>query len=235
MKYCKLPVFALLFLGVIFSVTGEVFTLWPYSGGKSVSGSKWPLLQEGSGVPLFTEKITVNGFPFELKAYRLTWNREDLLTFIKRNFRPEQRIVGQDFIRLSNRLPSGNIERFLLMFSPESGTWTLFRSEVPEKIPKITEWSPDLPELPEGAVPDQMILFPERDAVCGSFRDGPENPEFTLSGMAEKLKRNGFLPLSGEYKKNGTGEIFFRKNPKTLLWVNFSPDGSGVFYQKKIK
>ncbi len=230
MKYLLLLISALFLL----PLRGEVFTLWPFSGGgASASGS---LAREIPGIkdPLFSEAMTVNGINLNMTVSPVDIAFTELLEYLLNRFKPENLRTGSDEIRVAYKIGDNTVERWLFVNSGPGKPVTLFRVSSPESIPQPKDWPAALPPLPDGAIPTQVIYFPGRKASYGSFQNAGASKEQSMRQLNDQLKAQGWQPVGkeGEPQINGTGDIFIRRKPRQILWADFGELGTGAFYTK---
>lgn len=63
------------------------------------------------------------------------------------------------------------------------------------------------------------MSFPVRKAVYGAYRVPNSTNAQVLSDLAERLKANGWSPVSRESDNvfTGSGEVFLKENPSSIL------------------
>ncbi len=215
-----------------FAADAEVFTLWPWRG----SGGVQARLEGIPGIstePLYKEKLTVNGVPLELEVYAIDFDFSALEAWLKARLRPENLFREGDTIRVTYRLADNYLDRWLLIGSGPGKPVACFRISAPEKLPEPAGWPGELPPLPDGATPVQVIHLEGRDGWYGSFSGGSGEPEWQLRSTADRLKNEGWSAVGDEARPSigGTGDLFLRARPRTLLWVIFNKNG-GSFYSR---
>jgi len=212
----------------------EVFDLWPWKGGGIPSGGTRTGELPGRQTSLYTEQMQVNGVPLEIKASTLDADFPSLLAMLVRMFRPEDIQAGSDAVRVAYRVDQGNVERWLLVDGGPGRPVTLFVIVAPEKLPPPDGWPTELPPMPTGATVRQVIRFPGRKAVYGSFRNSANDPEASAKTLSAKLTAAGWRSVGGEAEQPGGGKggIFLHDAPRRILWAGFAPDGTGVFYTR---
>ena len=224
----------LLFSCLIFSLYGEVFTLWPWKGGGTVAGESLSNRIPEVGNVLHTERMKVNGVDLELTVSAVNTDFGTLTEFLLRTFQPENLQFGDGSVKVAYRIDENSVERWLMVDGGPGKPVTFFKIVSPEKLPAVTDWPEELPELPPGAVPEQVIYFPGRKAVYGSFRNSGSDPASLLRTVSDRLAITGWTPLGREAEtiSGGSGEIFLRADQRRILWVNYGTDGVGAAYSR---
>ncbi len=207
----------------------EVFTLWPWKPGANEQvHRRLESLPGLSQEPLLTEELEINGVTLTLETFRADGDSGEILRFLKNAFSAGNLQIGNDTIRLAYKLPGGWIDRWLLIGSEEGKPVTVFRISAPEKLPQ-TVWPQELPPLPAGAVPVQVIRFVRRGGWYGSFENAPENPAGNLRQTASILQSEGWLAAANESSLGGSGDLFLLPGGRGIAWVCYSGT-RGAFY-----
>lgn len=204
----------------------EVFELWPWKSGGIPSEVSRTGELPGRVTPLYTEKMQVNGVPLEIKASALDADFPSLLAMLVRMFRPENFRAGSDAVRVAYRVDNGNVERWLLVDGGPGRPVTLFVIVAPEKLPPPDGWPGEFPPLPAGATARQVIRFPGKKAVYGSFRNAGNDPAASAKELSAKLTAAGWRSIGGD------GGMFLHDSPRRILWADFASDGTGAFYTR---
>ena len=223
-----------LLLCLAFPLCGEVFTLWPWKGGGTASGESLAGRIPELGGVLHSEKMKVNGIDLEVTVSAVNTDFITLTEFLLRTFKPENLEFGGGSVKVAYKVGENSVERWLMVDGGPGKPVTFFRISAPEKLPQVTDWPAELPELPPGAVPEQIIWFPGRKAVYGSFRNSGSDPASLLRTATDRLKLSGWTPLGREAEtvSGGSGEIFIHSNPRRILWVNYGEKGVGAAYSR---
>ena len=201
----------ILIAGPLLPLRGEVFMLWPWKGGGTASGESLAGQLPGIGRMLH--------------ALLLSW--------LAKMFRPENLQSAGGSVKVAYKV-GRQVERWLLVDGGPGKPVTLFLIVAPEKLPEAKEWPEELPELPAGAVPVQVVSFPGRKAVYGSFRNAGSEPSNLFRSLSAALKLAGWKSLGNEAEQpdGGTGGIFLGQNPRRILWANYGSNGSGIYYSR---
>ena len=209
----------------------EVYWLGPGRGVRSAD--KLAGVLPGMEKVLYTGKITVNSYAAQLEVSAVRGDVEEIALQLKRMKAAKLSLSGGT-IRFERKLPSGMIERFLLIASRRNRPLTCFRMKVPEKLPPPAEWPSELPPLPPGAEITAVTRLGD-GGVCGEFRNAQEPPYILLRRVDAQLRNRQMFAAGDEVtaRNGGRGEIFYSK--KAIIWVNFSDTGHGAFFYRTRK
>ena len=210
----------ILIAGPLLPLRGEVFMLWPWKGGGTASGESLAGQLPGIGRMLHAEKMRVNGVDLQLKISAVNADFPLLLSWLAKMFRPENLQSAGGSVKVAYKV-GRQVERWLLVDGGPGKPVTLFLIVAPEK-------------LPAGAVPVQVVSFPGRKAVYGSFRNAGSEPSNLFRSLSAALKLAGWKSLGNEAEQpdGGTGGIFLGQNPRRILWANYGSNGSGIYYSR---
>ena len=223
------------FVSASFPLRGEVFLLRPLS--RSSNTAAFPLSKTLPGLenssPLLTEPVLINGKRFSLEIYRSSARYEDMRQYlVSRGFHFAE---SGDTLRCTAQLSADTLERLLIVKSPGRGPATIFRISGSAGLPPVSAWPKDLPDLPPGSRPLQVIELPRRKSVYGAFdRTGSDAAgsfrqiDALLSGSGWRSAGKEASPLTG-----GNGDIYLHSRHKNILWVTLDNDGRGAFYCRK--
>ena len=234
MKSKLLLAFAAAALG--FALNAEVYWLGPRRGSSGRGGGSGNVaaLLPGAEKVLFTEKITVNGFPCTMEVSAVTARLDDLLPLLRRS-KAEKLSCSGGTVRF--QLPAGEKmkERFLLIAPRDPRKpMTCFRMLVPEKLPPVGDWPSELPALPPGAEITAVTRFGS-GSVCGEFRDAQEAPYVMLRRVDSELRGRKMYCADNEVTlpSGGRGGIYFDR--ERIVWVTFDGSGAGSFFSRRRK
>ena len=150
------------------------------------------------------------------------------LKSLRKNFQDAKFAANSKNVVMERKLPKGGRERTLLIAIDGMYPVMQFTMVLPDHALKPGDWPREFPLLP-GAKPINVMYFPKRNAVYGTFQ-APMNVRNALPQMISRLQSSGWAPVSGENSQgNGTGEIFLNESKKEILIIGFSDaeDGSG--------
>lgn len=225
MRRFALVLFAFCFLAL--SVRGQVFTLWPSSGG----GSDNPLEAE-----IFsTEPVIINGIECEMKLGLVYRGLHDLAALLREHFRDAQTVAAGNSLMMTLPAENGWRQRYLYIALRHGMPVLQISMKVPEKLPERFTWPRQLPILPH-ATPFRVMVFPKRDAFYGSFRYPPGSTAEALEQITAAAG-NDWVRTAHESANLGraSGEILIRSNPSSIMLVNFTQEGTGIVYIRPLK
>ncbi len=230
----KYPFILTMLLGLMLPIQGEVFTLWPYSGGGSAKSYKLESLPGIDPKILYSEPMIVNGARMDLEVYRINSIYDNLILFLKSNFDSKDLQAAGDTIRVAFKVNDKQVERWLIVFSGEGKPLTLFRVVSPLQLPEPGEWPALLPPLPPGARITKVVEFSKRKSVYGFFKGGEVTPDALLRSTSDYLRTNGWQPVGNEADSSiqGNGDLFLRVKSHELMWVNYGASGTGACYTR---
>ncbi|MBQ7695964.1 MAG: hypothetical protein IJT50_12680 [Lentisphaeria bacterium] len=229
-----LPVIFAAALGL--ALNAEVYWLGPRRGGPgsgSGAGTVAALLP-GAEKVLFTEKVSVNGFPCTMEISAVTVRMDELWPLLSKS-KVENLSRSGGTVRF--QLPAGEKmkERFLLIAPRDPRkAMTCFRMLVPEKLPAADRWPAELPALPPGAEITAVTRFGS-GGVCGEFRNAQEPPYVLLRRADSELRGKKMFCADDEVKlpSGGRGGIYF--DAERIVWVSFDESGAGSFFSRRRK
>ena len=230
-----------LFLVLLAAVSGltlnaEVYWLGPRRGSSGPGGGAGSVaaLLPGAEKELFTEKITVNGFPCIMKVSAVKVPMDELWPLLRKS-KLENLSRSGGTVRF--QLPAGEKmkERFLLVAPRDPRKpLTCFRMLVPEKLPAVSSWPAELPALPPGAEITPVTRFGS-GGVCGEFWNAQEPPYVLLRRVDSELRGKKMYCADNEVTlpSGGRGGIYFDR--ERIVWVTFGESGAGSFFSRRRK
>ena len=230
-----LTVCALLLCGELRS---EVFLLRPLPASGADKASPLPLAPALPGLenasPLLREPVRINGKAFTLELFRSGAAFDEMRAFLLK--KGVRFAASGDTLRCTARLPGGSLERLLIVRSPGMGPVTVFRIAGPPGIPPVGSWPRDLPDLPPGAKPLQVMELSKSSSVYGVFEDVPQDAGSAFRAVDTSLRAQGWLPAGNEGSPliGGNGDIYFSRKANRILWVTFDGGGRGAFYSRSL-
>ena len=224
----------LLMIFSLWSVSAEVFTLWPVRKGDGSQASAGNILNGLRKQLLHKENVVVNGVRLKMEVSQTDIPFDILLAQLKKALGQDDFIPQGSTVRIGYPISGKRVERWLLIRNKTPQT-TVFHMISPEKLPLPEGWPKELPPLPVGAEITQVIQFPKRDCVYGSFRNAQGHPRDVLRQWTRFLEGGGWITAGAEAAVTGEsgGDIFIRtRNGREVIWVSVSEDGSGNCYYK---
>ena len=229
-----LVLFAAAALG--FALNAEVYWLGPRRGssGPGSGAGNVAALLPGAEKVLFTEKITVNGFPCTMDVSAVKVPMDELWPLLRKS-KAENLSRSGGTVRF--QLPAGEKmkERFLLIAPRDPRKpLTCFRMLVPERLPAVSSWPAELPALPPGAEITAVTRFGS-GGVCGEFRNAQEPPYVLLRRVDSELRGKKMFCADNEVTQpsGGRGGIYF--DAERIVWVTFHESGAGSFFSRRRK
>ena len=215
-------------------VQGDVFTLRPLRGSGRIHRSG-ALLESVNKSVMHKETFSVNGVSLEMEIFRCEDSFDTLLAGLKKIFQKEEWEAEGSTLRVGYRIGSGMVERWLII-REQDGKAVLFRITAPENLPRPGEWPAELPPLPAGAEAVQIMHFPARKSVYGSFRNAENSPQQILRSQTRYLESNNWIAAGAEaaLQEGSRGDLFIRTRfGREIIWLNSAEDGTGNCYYKK--
>ena len=211
----------------------DVFSIWPTSTGKGGGGTNDPENALRSR-EIMVEPVTINEVQLSLRVALIDMRLEELLELLRKLFPGAEFAANSNSILVKIKDTSGRETRLLLVYLGTGFPIIQFSMQLPEKFPENIQWPSELPMTADG-VPVKYMYFPKRDAWYGSFKTVVSSSQ-ALSEIAGKLSTDGWSPFTGEANSgiDGKGEIFLKKNPFSIMLVNFS-DNIGSVYTRRTK
>lgn len=216
-------------LSVLFSLTAlslaaEVFSLWPFSGhDERMNRPTDSLLNPAE---LWSEQVKVNGKDLNMRVALVSTPLDFCLKTLRKNFPNAKFAANAKNVVMERKLPNGFRERTLLIAIDGMYPVMQFTMVLPNHALNPGDWPKEFPLLP-GAKPVNVMYFPKRNAVYGTFQ-APMNVRNALPIMISRLQASGWTAISGENAQgSGTGEIFLNESKKEILIIGFSNEENG--------
>ena len=215
----------LLLCGIGTALVGEVYLEGPKIGPRA----------KGSGVPdrpfrelvdqreLMTEPVICNGFRTEMRVSLIRRPMAELLRELRTRY-PDLGIkLRRGGALLAIKLGGRWCERVLLVGTGDRVT--VFAMRLPDPPPKVPAWPTEL-VLPDGAEPDEVVAFPARGSVYGSFSGADPG---ALNRAAAALAAQGYMPVTREaHETTGRGELFLNAAKQRIVTLSIASDGTGT-------
>ena len=221
---------------LVLSVTGygEVFSLWP-AAGKSQGGNAGDPETALSPKNVWTEPVTINDVKLELSIGLINMSAEELTAMLFKLFPNAQFVYSSNSILVKIKQENGGEKRLLLVCLGENMPVIQFAMTVPNEFPANFTWPACLPMTSDGS-PVKYMYFPKRDSWYGEFKTG-YTPAQGLAEIAVKMSGEGWTAASKEAssENGGTGDIFLKSKPLSVLLVNFNDNGQGLVLARQLK
>ena len=218
----------------------EVFLLRPLGvrgeGGSHAAALPLAVTLPGleNASPLFREPLKVNGRGFMLELFRSSADFDEMRRFLQS--RGARFAESGDTLRCAAKLPDGSVERLLIVRSPGFGPVTVFRIAGPPGIPPVPSWPQELPALPPGARPVQVIELLKSGSVYGIFENAGTDGASVFRSVDSSLRARNWLPAGNEGSPliGGSGDMYFNRRENRIVWVTFDDAGRGAFYSRSL-
>lgn len=231
------------------SLYADVFSLWPF-GSHSVNAEA-PTAEEAEMTmaellgsrKFWNENITVNGQKLIMHIALADNSLTKIRTSIRKFFPDAQTAGNLNSMLVRRVLKNGNTSRIFLLQMDGLNSLLQFSMELPKDMPKEcpdTLWPSTFPRL-AGASDCQLMSFPKRSSLFATFTVKNAEIPHVLDQLVARLKADGWEPATSEYSSifEGTGEVFMKEEPSSLLLVGTVHDSSGdvqvSFYHRTMK
>lgn len=230
-------IFCSLFL--TFSVSADVFSLWPFSGR---SGSTAGVDNALQGEHLWSEEVIINGRSLTLEVTLVNRTLKEALQDLRGQYKAGSSAMNSNSLLFEVPLANGARKRFYLVEFGGIVPMIQFSMLLPATSLKgdAVAWPSELP-LPGGATPVSVMEFPKRNSVYGSFR-APFSTRQTLSDLAVSLRSAGWKSMGKESDSpRGSGDVFLRDKPSSILIIGILPSqtnpsaSTGTIYLRNLK
>jgi len=213
---------------------GEVFSLWP-AAGKGQGGNAGDPETALNPKNVWNEPVTINDVKLELSVGLINMKQDELLTMLFKLFPNAQFVYNSNSILVKIKQEDGGEKRLLLLCLGENMPVIQFAMTVPKELPSNFIWPSCLPMTGDGSAVKYMY-FPKRNAWYGEFNTHC-TPAQGLSEIAGKVSGEGWTAVSKEAssENGGTGDIFLKSKPLSVLLVNFNNEGQGLVFTRALK
>jgi hypothetical protein len=217
-----------------FTLYADVFTLWP-SGDKGNKNNITDVEQLVNVKTVWSEPVNINGIDLELNIAVISATAEDLLMQINKAFTDSAIAANNNTMLIKTKLNDSWERRTLLFFPGENLPIIMFTMNTPATFPANLIWPANLPITADG-IPLKYMKFHKRDASYGEYKT-PSQPAAALDEISVKLRGDGWTSFTGEQNSTngGSGEIFFKNKPKSLMLVNFNTNGVATVITRPAK
>ena len=209
----------------------DVYTLW--RGSKSEGHDLDSCLKPGI---ILDEPVLINGSAkAKLKIGMVRMNLNAILNILKKKFPQAVFAAGGDSVLVKLKLPNGWHKRLLLIYFGDFMPVLQISMTLPPKLPRPSRWPDEMIKTSDAQV-QRYLYFPNRKTWYGRFKTSME-PSQALAEVNYTLKSQGWSGVTGEAsgKRRGQGEIYLKKEPLSVMLVNFSPDGNAIVMSRRLK
>ena len=228
-KYNSTNFLAISFCIILFltlEIQADVFSLIPFRGNLNNSGEA--LSNILNGVSLKSEKVEINGIPFQLKTKLIETDLQTSITYLCKSFKGLTLRSSTDSVLVELKHKNGDLERLYLVSMP-GGLYPVisFSMLFPDGLPKNDGfWFSEFPR-PSLAKIETTIYFPMRQVSYGVFES-----ERDKESISEEV--NDIL-INSSWKKFTDG-VYVNENTMEILLVNYSDkqdSGSRTYFIKQ--
>ena len=217
-------------ISISYVASSDVYTLG--RGGKSAGYDLDTCLKPSA---ILDEPVLINGARAKLKIGMIRMNLSNILNILRNKFPQAVFATGGDSILVKLKLPNGWHKRLLLVYFGNFMPVLQISMTLPPKLPRPSRWPDEMIKTSDAQV-QRYMYFPNRKTWYGRFKTSME-PEQALTEVNYALKSQGWTAITGEAsgRRPGQGEIFLKKNPLSVMLVNFSPDGNAIVLSRRLK
>ena len=198
-----------------FSVSGDVFSLFPFSGR---DGKIWGVDALG-GSKLWVEPIEVNGIALKMRVTLQKQTLQELYILLKKKFPDASFKNNAESLLVQIPRLNGMTERIYLVATKGEKFFAIqFSMELPADIPKDPEWLEDLP-IPAGATIIETMAMPNRELEYGVFSTNI-SPGSAIAELTSIMISKGWVEIQSG--------IMATKDKKRIMLFNVSENDNGV-------
>ena len=206
---------------------GEVYLEGPKWGPRA-KGQRFPVRPFRELVDqklLMTEPVVCNGVRTDMRVSLIHRTLEDLLRELRERYPDLKFNLRRGGVLFAIKLNERYRERVLLVGTNDRVT--VFTMRLPEPPPAVPAWPREL-VLPDGAEPDEVISFPGRGSIYGSFSGADPG---ALNRAAAALAARGYVSVTRESESStGKGELFLNAAKQEMVTLSIGPDGTGTIF-----
>ena len=228
----------------------DIFSIWPFGSARSNSGNISAESAEDVMAELldarqfWSEKVVMNGQNMTMKIAMSDQPLSRVRASVMQTFPNAQAAGNEASLLLKRPLDDGGSQRIFLLQLKGLNPLLQFTTAIPKDMPKecpIHLWPAAFP-LFAGATNLQLMSFPNRGSLFGTYEvPGADTPE-VLDHLAAKILTGGWAPASSEHANlfEGSGDVFMKDDPAALLLLGVVRDeASGIvqvsLYTRKLK
>ena len=246
--------FGLLAFALAFSAAAElradIFSIWPFgkarggAGDISAESAEDVLAELLDARQFWSEKVVMNGQDMTMKISMSDQSLPMVRASVLKMFPTAQAAGNEASLLLRRQLDDGGSQRIFLLQLRGLNPLLQFTTALPKDMPKECPrplWPVDFPLFP-GAMNLQLMRFPNRGSLFGTYEvPVAERPE-VLDLLSAKILSSGWAPASTEHADlfGGGGDVFMKEDPAALLLLGVVRDAASgstqvSFYTRKLK
>ena len=242
---------AALFLAAPCTLRADIFSIWPFGGGSakgdlsdiSAESAEDTLAAMLDATQFWSEKVTVNGQDMTMKISMSDQPLSLVRASVLKLFPTAQAAGNESSLLMRRPLQDGGSQRIFLLhlsgLNPLLQFTTVLPKDMPRECPRSL-WPAEFPVI-AGASDFQLMKFPNRGSLFGTYEIANSEIAPVLDDLAAKIKAAGWAPATIEHANlfEGTGDVFMKKDPDALFLLGAVRDATGAvqvsFYTRKLK
>ena len=208
-------------------IRADVFSLFPFRSGGSVSGVDNALHSS----ELWSEEVEINGRRLDLQVALVDKDLNQAIRDLRGLYKNGSAAMNSNSLLFEVPMASGARRRYFLIELKGMIPTLQFSLILPAGFSrnKSVVWPSELP-LPPGAQARTVMRLPKRNSVYGLF-DSPFPPQQSLADMARRLEGSGWKSMGQESRssRQASGEIFLHEKGRQIMVISVqnAPSGSG--------
>lgn len=207
----------------------DIFSLLPFSPRNPASLTA---LSDSMGPKRFwKEKINVNGTDMFMEIFLIDRSLRDIAAQVRQGKKQNIAVfANSNSLLLEEPGKDGSLLRTYYLELSSVRPVLQFKMLIPagRKTMKAADWPSELP-LVAGAEELTCMRFPARNALYGGFLVRKAVVPQVLSDMSDRIAAKGWNPVSREADNvfKGSGEVFMKENPSSIMILGIARDSSG--------
>ena len=249
--FCLIPLAAVL-LSAPCGLRADIFSIWPFGGGSagktdasdlSADSAEDTLATLLDATQFWSEKVLVNGQSLTMKISMSDQSLSLVRASVLKLFPTAQAAGNESSLLMRRPLEDGSSQRIFLLQLSGMNPLLQFTTVLPKDMPRecpLSLWPAEFPIAP-GATSFQLMNFPNRGSLFGTYEIGDSEIAPVMDDLAAKIRSAGWAPSTMEHADlfAGAGEVFMKKEPDALLLLGIVRDAAGAaqvsFYTRKLK
>ena len=247
----RMCVLAAALMTVPCALRADIFSIWPFGGG-SAKGDLSDLSAESAedtlaamldATQFWSEKVTVNGQDMTMKISMSDQPLSLVRASVLKMFPNAQAAGNESSLLVRRPLQDGGSQRIFLLhlrgLNPLLQFTTVLPKDMPRECPRDL-WPAEFP-IVSGAADFQLMKFPNRGSLFGTYEIGDAEIAPVLDDLTAKILAAGWAPATIEHATlfEGSGDVFMKKDPDALFLLGAVRDAAGSvqvsFYTRKLK